>query len=324
MLYEIKKILSSEAVWRCSLRSYLNFLIAIFLFFISFAAHNFVVNFCIVILTGVIVAFEIAIAVFEAKYGLKREKKDQSLDSKIKIEDIEDVKLICVVVLIVILIGLVMKGSYILLFTVGIVLVVIFFLADIENILTGIAQNILKAYSDIEKVFTEIGLWAGKLCAFVIIVCWIVGIFRTSNNACMILTIAAVMVPICQNLKKFRFCSFADMLSFIGLMVVGIYSFVDIVPGITWTLFWNLASLAMLGITVVQSCQFIAENEKALEENKKNEDKKVLEEQEKNKEIRSKIEEILTKNLEQLKKDNSAIDVSEITQEIMDTIKGSR
>lgn len=312
MLNEIKKILSSEAVWRCSLRSYLNFLIAIFLFFISFAAHNFVVNFCIVILTGVIVAFEIAIAVFEAKYSLKREKKDQSLDSKIKIEDIEDVKLICVVVLIVILIGLVMKGSYILLFTVGIVLVVIFFLAGIENILTGIAQNILKVYSDIEKLFTKMGLWAGKLCAFVIIVCWIVGIFRTSNNACMILTIAAVMVPICQNLKKFRFCSFADMLSCIGLMVVGIYSFVDIVPGITWTLFWNLASLVMLGITVVQSCQFIAENEKALEE------------QEKNKEIRSKIEEILTKNLEQPKKDNFAIDVSEITQEIIDTIKGSR
>ena len=80
----------------------------------------------------------------------------------------------------------------------------------------------------------------------------------------------------------------------------------------------------MLGITVVQSCQFIAENEKALEENKKNEDKKVLEEQEKNKEIRSKIEEILTKNLEQLKKDNSVIDVSKIAQEIMDTIEGSR
>lgn len=85
----------------------------------------------------------------------------------------------------------------------------------------------------------------------------------------------------------------------------------DMLSCFTWPRFWNMASLVMLVISIHQSYQSIIENKNALE-------------QEKNKEIRSKIEEILTKNLEQLKKDNSAIDVSEITQEIMDTIKGSR
>lgn len=157
---------------------------------------------------------------------------------------------------------------------------------------------------------------------------FVISLLRGSELSALILTIAAATVSICQ-LFKVRFYSLLDMTVTAVTAIMTLYLLI-IKPVNTITNYnielsvWNGISLIILSISIYQEYQFIAENKKALEEKKKNEDKKALEEQEKNKEIRSKIEEILTKNLEQLKKDNSAIDVSEITQEIMDTIKGSR
>lgn len=147
---------------------------------------------------------------------------------------------------------------------------------------------------------------------------FVISLLKGSELSALILTIAAATVSICQ-LFKVRFYSLLDMTVTAVTAIMTLYLLI-IKPVNTITncnielSVWNGISLIILSISIYQEYQFIAENKKAIEEN--NEDKKALE-QEKNKEIRSKIEEILTKNLEQSKKDNPAIDVSKITQEIM-------
>ncbi len=177
----------------------------------------------------------------------------------------------------------------------------------------------------IEDWLATISITSGMM---ILLLFFVISLLKGSELSALILTIAAATVSICH-LFKVRFYSLLDMTVTAVTAIMTLYLLI-IKPVNTITncnielSVWNGISFIILSISIYQEYQFIAENKKALEEKKKNEDKKALEEQEKNKEIRFKIEEILTKNLEQLKKDNSAIDVSKITQEIMDTIKGSR
>lgn len=323
MLDKIKTLITdlwnSEDIWGCRRRTHVNCVIIIILLILS-SFHSIGINIAMIIIV-------FSTLIIEAKWNLKQVKKifelwcnkikeakkspkrEKTLDHHVK-KSYNQKKVFCIILFVVVFLCILFRWRA----TDNI----IYFIMLVLWVVLGTALGV---YYVLNNIIIKMSWVMGKVWAFSGIFFWICAIMHDSNNACMILTIAAVMVQICQNLKKVKFFSLIDMLFYIGVILVGIYSIVDILPCFTWARFWNIASFVMLFMSICQSYQSIVENKKAIEEN--NEDKKALE-QEKNKEIRSKIEEILTKNLEQPKKDNSVIDVSKITQEIMDTIKGSR